>query len=858
MSGVLSWIAKLAAIITGEIKAEPDVNLNVVGLDMFSGFLPWRAYDPTSRIFINRASCGFVVELLPLVGADDRVGEILAQFLQEGPPKGSSVQFLSWGSPRVSRHIRAWFIPRYEAGPFYRRLAQYRVDHLFDGVWNSLSSDAPFHVRHHRVFLSVGVSRSTPAAIDEMVSVRDGLVGVLRSINCACSDLGPVEVMQLADELTSPTTASDDEVTEYNPHEPIADQAVRRDIQIEVEPHRLVLRTERFRPVGLYDTGEPDVGEVYPDAFDVRHFGVRAFPATWAPWETSRLIGDLFTDKLRLPCPTATFLCVHYPDNDAAATRAGMKMVRTASLRDSKGAKFIPSIGQQAEEWQRVQDALKGGQKLLQVFYGVTTYSPMGEGDRHERIVKSIYRAAGWDLLDERFLQIQGLLAALPLTLPDGLGDDMRRFKRFRTHLSSTVANMAPIQGEYLGGTHPHCLFVGRRGQPFFWSPFENKAGNHNVGIIGKSGSGKSVLLQELCAALVGAKAKVVVIDDGRSFQNSAILQGGEVVEFTIASGVGLNPFAMIDPDLADAQEDYMLDCMAMLKAIIGQMARHLGALSDTERGLIDAAVNRVWKTKRNDAGIDDVAEALAARDEFAARDLALSLQPYMRDGTFGRFFSGKATFSFSSDFTVFEMSDLSGREELRSVVLTAVMFMTQQMMIRVPRSIPKMLLIDEAWQLLRGGSMSDFVETYARTCRKYGGSLVTATQSINDYFKSAGAQAALENSDWMLVLQQKAETVSDLAKSGRLEMDEMTKRLIHSLTRNGTEYSEVFIKGPDTQAVGRLVLDPFSAKAFSSSPQDFQAILQMQAAGLSVAEAVERLAFPERFQEQPHALAAE
>lgn len=91
MSGVLSWIAKLAAIITGEIKAEPDVNLNVVGLDMFSGFLPWRAYDPTSRIFINRASCGFVVELLPLVGADDRVGEILAQFLQEGPPKGSSV-----------------------------------------------------------------------------------------------------------------------------------------------------------------------------------------------------------------------------------------------------------------------------------------------------------------------------------------------------------------------------------------------------------------------------------------------------------------------------------------------------------------------------------------------------------------------------------------------------------------------------------------------------------------------------------------------------------------------------------------------------------------------------------------------
>lgn len=826
--------------------------MSMVGVDLLCNFLPWRAYDPVSRIFINRASAGFVVELLPLVGADDRVGDILAQFLQEGPPRGASIQFLSWGSPRISRMIRSWFVPRYEASAFHRRLAEYRVEHLFDGVWESLSKDAPFHLRHHRVFLSIGVPRSSPAAIDELVSVRDGLTGSLRSINCVATDLGPVELIQLVDELTSPTTAAEDEPTDYNEFDPIADQAVRRDIALEVEPHRLVLRTERYRPVGLYDTAAPEVGEVYPDIFDVRHFGVRAFPRRWAPWESSRLIGDLFVDKLRLPCPTATILCLHYPDDDAASTRAGFKAVRTVSLRDSKGAKFMPTIGEQAQEWQHVQEKLKEGQKLVQLFYGVTTFSPMGEGDRHERVVKSVYRAAGWDLIDERFLQIQGLLAALPLTLADGLAEDMKRMKRWRTHLTSTAASMAPIQGEYLGGDTPHCLFVGRRGQPFFWSPFENRSGNHNVGIIGKSGSGKSVLLQELCAALVGAKAKVVVIDDGRSFQNSAILQGGEVVEFTMASGFRLNPFTMIDADLAAAQEDYLLDCMSMVKSIVGQMARFLGSLSDTERGLIDAAVNKVWRTMGPDGSIDAVADELARREEFIAKDLALSLQPYMQEGTFGRFFAGKSSFSFSSDFTVFELSDLSGREELRAVVLTAIMFMTQQMMTRVPRSVPKMLLIDEAWQLLRGGSMSSFVETYARTCRKYGGALVTATQSVNDFYKSDGARAALENSDWMLVLQQKPETVGEIASSGRIEMDEMTRRIIHSLTRNGTEYSEVFIKGPETQALGRLVLDRFSAKAYSSSPADFAAILDMQAAGLSVEEAVERLAFPERASSRP------
>src|SRR3546814_1993724 len=78
-------------------------------------------------------------------------------------------------------------------------------------------------------------------------------------------------------------------------------------------------------------------------------------------------------------------------------------------------------------------------------------------------------------------------------------------------------------------------------------------------------------------------------------------------------------------------------------------------------------------------------------------------------------------------------------------------MFMSQQMMRRVDRATPKALLLDEAWQMLRGGAMADFIETYARTCRKYGASLVTATQSLNDYYKSAGSVAALENSDWFV-----------------------------------------------------------------------------------------------------------
>jgi hypothetical protein len=256
-----------------------------------------------------------------------------------------------------------------------------------------------------------------------------------------------------------------------------------------------------------------------------------------------------------------------------------------------------------------------------------------------------------------------------------------------------------------------------------------------------------------------------------------------------------------------------------MLKAIISQMARYENRLNDTERGLIDAAVNAVWNEKAREGTVDGIIAALHAAGHPQADDLATALLPFSEAGTYGPFFLGDTNLDLSADLTVFELSDLSSREELRSVVLTSIMFVASQTMRKLDRQIPKALIIDEAWAMLKGGAMADFVETYSRTCRKYGASLITATQSINDFYKSGGSKAALENSDWMLVLQQKPETIADFRKSDRFEMDNFTDALLRSLKRNGTEYSDLLIRGPDTQTVCRLVLDPFSGTLYSSSP---------------------------------------
>ncbi|PKP94605.1 MAG: type IV secretion system protein TraC [Alphaproteobacteria bacterium HGW-Alphaproteobacteria-16] len=846
MSGRQGLFDGLLARMFGEARA-PDRARPEIAVPMLAHWLPYRSYDQKSGLFYNSASRGFVVEAAPLVGSTERTGEILAQFLSEGVPTPGCIQFCHWMSPRVGERLSQWYLPRYAARGVYERMARHRTEFLTGGVWASLSADAPFSLRNHRVLISLSFPESAAITTEEIVAVRESLLSTLQSVNVDARALDPVALIAWVDDITSPTTASGDDAVSYNALDPIADQAVRRDIELRVEPDRLLLRTERFRPTGADVDGAPEIGEIYPDTFDIRSFSVRNLPTRWAPWDVARLIGDMFTDKLRMPCPVATNLCLEFPDPEALSSRASYKFMRTTSLADSQSARFLPQLRDQSREWQYVQEELRQGRKLVRVFYGVTAVSPEGKGDSDERVLKSVYRAAGWDLHDDRYLQMMGLLCAMPMTLGNGLARDLDRMKRLRTMLTTTAASLAPLQGEYLGGPIPHLLLVGRRGQPFFWSPFQNAAGNHNVAVFGKSGSGKSVSLQELCAALCGAGARVVVIDDGRSFEHSAKLQGGAFVEFTMSSGFCLNPFGMIDTGRAEDDPDYLLDCMAMLKAIVSQMARHIDRLNDTERGLIDGAVNEVWQAKGRDGLIDDVIASLEGSGNLLGSDLAIAMRPFGSGGTYGSFFIGEVSFELSAALTVFELSDLSAREELRSVVLTAIMFMSSQVMRRIDRAIPKMLLIDEAWQLLRGGAMGDFVEVYARTCRKYGASLVTAAQSLNDYYKSAGSVAALENSDWFVILEQKEETIADLRKHDRLKLDDYADALLRSLKRHGTEYSDIMIKGPDTLAIGRLVLDPFSVTLYSSSPRTFAAVDALVADGFPIDEAIARVAFPER-----------
>src|SRR3546814_14148804 len=87
------------------------------------------------------------------------------------------------------------------------------------------------------------------------------------------------------DASTSARTAAGEDVGNVNPLDAIADRAVRRDGVLHIEPDRMLLRTERFRPTGHTVDEAPEIGEILPDVFDVRSFSVRNLPTRWAPWD---------------------------------------------------------------------------------------------------------------------------------------------------------------------------------------------------------------------------------------------------------------------------------------------------------------------------------------------------------------------------------------------------------------------------------------------------------------------------------------------------------------------------------------------------------------------------------------------
>ncbi|MHB1949731.1 MAG: type IV secretion system protein TraC, partial [Gammaproteobacteria bacterium] len=570
---------------------------------------------------------------------------------------------------------------------------------------------------------------------------------------------------------------------------------------------------------------------------DVRCLTVREFPQKATQWKMTENLGQLLNSTLQIPCPFLVSFSLRKINQEKAIANTQMTSMNRESTAKSPLAKSKPTVNREYEDWHHIKQRLSEGDSLVKTFYQVTIFSDPSEANACEKRVRDLYRANGWKLRKESFLQLQTWLAMLPMIMSEGLFDDLKYFGRLKTMTAFNAVNVAPLQGEWKGTKTPSLILPGRRGQIATWNPFDNEGGNYNISIVAAPGKGKSALVQEYIVAILGAHGTVQVIDQGHSQQKTCRLLGGQFIEFSPDSPICLNPFTHI----TNLDESIM-----MLKPLIANMARPVKGATEEELSSIEQAIKGAYEREGNESSITTVAQWLNEQEDVVCKNLSHLLYSYTKEGIYSKFFEGKSTVDFDNPFVVMELQDLKSRKELRKIVLQLLIYQISQKMYHSDRNQIKSCIIDEAWDLFDDDNITSakFIEAGYRTARKFRGNFISIAHSIGDFHKNPMSRAAFDCSDFKIILGQTEEAINKLKQDKIMDIDGFTERLLKSL-KITKDFSECMIKSPDGMSVHRVIFDPYSRILYSTKGQEFDAVNQLMSGDnpLRLEEAVEVVA---------------
>jgi conjugal transfer ATP-binding protein TraC len=108
----------------------------------------------------------------------------------------------------------------------------------------------------------------------------------------------------------------------------------------------------------------------------------------------------------------------------------------------------------------------------------------------------------------------------------------------------------------------------------------------------------------------------------------------------------------------------------------------------------------------------------------------------------------------------------------------------------------------------------------------------------VEHYYASEALHAAFAQSDFIMVLGQRRESIEKLAQEGKLHLGEGRKRILASLRKENGAYTEAYIYSPMGEGVMRLILDPHTLLIFSNRFEDNGPLDALRAEGKGLDEA--------------------
>lgn len=775
--------------------------------------LPYDAYDEEHQLFYNKDTISFCIESNPLTGANEEVLKLINNLLVTGFPEGCILQVHLFASPKIGPILDKWNQSRLNSNPIFEYLTKARNGHLTQSAYKSLLPDESVLLRDFRLYFSVIFDKEdNEKSLREILIVREQLLSALRTLGVPYKIVQVEEFIALMREWIAPNDKIDVEKVIWNPNDTL-------NAQISGQPKPIDIRSN-FLQIG--------------DEFEIRPLVVEQYPQQWPLWGMQSLIGDLFHINQSLCSPFYFSFSLYFPSQTRQRDRATLKSTRWRRLHESPIRRFLPITGYVTQEWENVNRKVALGEKFIWVMHSLVLYCKRGEGERAVHAAENLFSLNGWKLKPTLYTTLPVWLASLPMSLNKEWLEAMHGLGFAKTMLHSSASQLLPIIAESKGTPDPSLLLVGRRGQLFGWDPFHNEkaGGNFNICVVGKPGSGKSVVMQELQLSILASGGRVWVIDIGRSAQKTCELVGGQLIDFAPNAQICINPFS----DLESLTEDDL----KMLKPLITNMALKKRDATDIEDSFIEEAITSVWNDYGSNTTITLIANWLESQSEdLVAKELGRMLYPYTSQGMYGRLWNGKNTINFDNPYVLLELDNLESTKDLQTVVLLAYLHRVSYALFLGDRNQRKMCVMDEVWALLNGCRVTEFIQAFARRARKHNGSIMLGTQDISDFFSSQAGEISFRISDWLIMLQQKGESIDRFIEKGQKKVDAYQEKLMKSLRTVNGRYSEMMICGDNWYAVGRLFLDPFSQILYSSKAQEYQAVHDLREKGYSLPEAI-------------------
>ena len=313
---------------------------------------------------------------------------------------------------------------------------------------------------------------------------------------------------------------------------------------------------------------------------------------------------------------------------------------------------------------------------------------------------------------------------------------------------------------------------------------------NANMVVFAKSGAGKSftVKLEALRSMMLGAE--ILIIDPENEYQRLCDAVGGAYVRLSLNSDVRINPFDL--PKVIDT-EDASDALRANLVTLHGLFRLMLGGTQIGPNGQTAPALSPNEEADLDQALIDTYARAGITSDPLTHQStpptiinlydtllhmggtgpqLAQRLRKYTT-GTFAGIFSQQSNIDINNQMVVFNIRDLE--DELRPVAMYIVLSHIWNVVRADQRK--RLLIVDEAWQLMKYDDSANFLFSLAKRARKYYLGLTTITQDVEDFMSSKMGRAIVHNSSLQLLLKQSAAAVDVLSDVFKLTEEEK-KRL--------------------------------------------------------------------------------